>query len=326
MICHVMHFEHEQQKQWGVLVDQQLYPLSASYPTTAYFIEHGREAAYRLQQDIREGVSVGSVDLAEIQELSPVTSGRVLCQGANYRQHMIDSGMNPDDKKYNMFFTKSSASVCPGSSDIVRPTHIELLDYEVELGLVIGQHVSATLEVNKDNLHQLVAGIVITNDVSARDIQFSQSQFYKSKSYRTFCPVGPVLCLLQQEDMHYLDELQLELKVNGETRQQDSSANLVFKPAETLSEFSQVGDLDIGDLVLTGTPHGCALQISPSFIKQVYSMPEDTKWEFFKTEQKKNGRYLEPGDELTLTIKSDDGKLDLGMQKNQICSPEHATL
>jgi len=326
MICHVMHFEYQQQKQWGVLVDQQLYPLTASYPTTAYFIEHGRGAAYRLQQDISQGVTLDSVDVEKVQVLSPVTSSRVLCQGANYRQHMIDSGVNPDDKKYNMFFTKSSASVCPGSSDIVRPSHVELLDYEVELGLVMGKQVNSTLEVNQDNLHQLVAGVVITNDVSARDIQFSQSQFYKSKSYRTFCPVGPVLCLLQQEDMHYLDKLQLELKVNGETRQQDSSANLVFKPSETLSELSQVEDLDIGDLVLTGTPNGCALQISPSFIKQVYSMPEDTKWEFFKTEQKKNGRYLEPGDELTLTIKSDDGKLDLGVQQNRICSANHASL
>ncbi len=320
MICHVMHFEYKQQKQWGVLVNHRLYPLVNSFNSTALFLELGREAAYALQQSIQNGAQLNSYNPEEVAVLSPVTSSRVLCQGANYRQHMIDSGMNPDDKKFNMFFTKSSASVCPGSSDIVCPDHVELLDYEVELGLVIGKQVSAAQSVTSENLHEYVAGIVIANDVSARDIQFSQSQFYKSKSYRTFCPVGPVLCLLEKEDMHYLDKLQLELSVNGQVRQQDSSANLVFKPSETLSEFTQMSDLDPGDLILTGTPHGCALQVDPALIKKVYSMPEDTKWEYFKSEQKKNGRYLEQGDEIKLTIISDDKKVNLGAQNNRICN------
>ena len=85
-----------------------------------------------------------------------------------------------------------------------------------------------------------MAGICIGNDVSARDIQIPQMQFHKGKSYRGFCPLGPVLCLLEQDELHYLDDLQLELRVNGQVRQSDSTRNLVFKPAETLSEFSQI--------------------------------------------------------------------------------------
>jgi 2-keto-4-pentenoate hydratase/2-oxohepta-3-ene-1,7-dioic acid hydratase in catechol pathway len=323
MICHVMYFEYQQQALWGVLANDKLYPLDDLYSSTADFLERGRSSAYQLLMDVQQGSDLSGLHLDSVSPLSPVTSPcRVLCQGANYRQHMIDSGMDPDAKVYNMFFTKSSASVCPGSSDIVRPAHVELLDYEVELGLVMGKKVDKALAVTEHNLHEFVAGIVIGNDVSARDIQIPQTQFYKGKSYRTFCPVGPVLCLLQEEDMHYLDELQLELKVNGNTRQQDSSANLVFKPAETLSEFTQVSDLDIGDLILTGTPQGCAMQLSPSLVKQVYSMPEDTRWPFFIEQQKNNGRYLEPGDRLTASIRSADGAVDLGVQENLVRAAE----
>ena len=318
MITHIAHFELSGTRRWGIIEGDIIHLLDQHYANTAELlldkaaiIKTAKVAQDKLQK----------VNLSEVHLLSPVVGNkRVICQGANYRQHMIDSGMNPDDKKFNMFFTKSSASVCPGSSDIVCPDHVELLDYEVELGLVIGKQVSAAQQVTAENLHEYVAGIVIANDVSARDIQFSQSQFYKSKSYRTFCPVGPVLCLLEKEDMHYLDKLQLELSVNGQVRQQDSSANLVFKPNETLSEFTQMSDLDPGDLILTGTPHGCALQVDPALIKKVYSMPEDTKWEYFKSEQKKNGRYLEQGDEIKLTIISMDKKVNLGAQNNRICN------
>jgi 2,4-diketo-3-deoxy-L-fuconate hydrolase len=319
MLCHVIHFAYQQQTRWGVVVGQRLYPLAETYSSTADFLSKGRKAACGLQRAVQVGSAAEELPLQSVEVLSPVTTGgRVLCQGANYRQHMIDSGMDPDAKVYNMFFTKSSASVCPGSSDIVRPSHVELLDYEVELGLVIGARVREEREVGPDSLHELVAGIVIGNDVSARDIQIPQTQFYKEKSYRTFCPIGPVLCLLEKKDMHYLDALELELRVNGATRQQDSTANLVFKPCETLTEFTAVSDLDPGDLVLTGTPQGCAMQLSPELVAKVYSMPESTRWPYFIEQQKNNGRYLEPGDRLATTIRSTDGFIDLGVQENLI--------
>ena len=135
MICHVMHFEHEQKSRWGVLLSDTLYPLEQFYSSTADFIEHGRDVAYQLQKDIQGSEEAAGLSVAAVRVLSPVTpTARVLCQGANYREHMIDSGMDPDAKVFNMFFTKSSASLCPGSSDIIRPAHVELLDYEVELG------------------------------------------------------------------------------------------------------------------------------------------------------------------------------------------------
>ena len=162
-------------------------------------------------------------------------------------KNMIDSGMDPDAKRFNMFFTKSSASIHHPIGKIIRPNHVKLLDYEIELCLVLAQDTNTILSVNKQNLHQYIAGICIGNDVSARDIQIPQMQFHKGKSYRTFCPLGPILCLLTAEEMSYLDNLHLKLTVNGQVRQADSTANLVFKPIETLNEFSQIANFSAGD-------------------------------------------------------------------------------
>jgi len=324
MICHIVHYRHPQTPSqigwWGVLLNERIYPVEGEFNSTAEFLKCGRDNAYAVQKSVLQDQSATSISLQDVELLSPVKSpARVLCQGANYREHMLESGMDPDAKSFNMFFNKSSASICSGNSDILRPAHVELLDYEVELGLVIGSRIEQELEITDDNIHQVVAGIVIGNDISARDVQVPQMQFFKGKSYRTFCPVGPILCLLEKEDMHYLHSLNLELKVNGQIRQQDSTDNLVFKPAESLSEFTQVSDLDVGDLVMTGTPSGCAMQIPPApIVKLIQLLPEALKWKFFIKKQKSNGRYLKPGDRLTTTIRSKDGLIDLGAQKNLI--------
>jgi len=324
MICHIVHYRHPQTPSqigwWGVLLNERIYPVEGEFNSTAEFLKCGRDNAYAVQKSVLQDQSATSISLQDVELLSPVKSpARVLCQGANYREHMLESGMDPDAKSFNMFFNKSSASICSGNSDILRPAHVELLDYEVALGLVIGSRIEQELEITDDNIHQVVAGIVIGNDISARDVQVPQMQFFKGKSYRTFCPVGPILCLLEKEDMHYLHSLNLELKVNGQIRQQDSTDNLVFKPAESLSEFTQVSDLDVGDLVMTGTPSGCAMQIPPApIVKLIQLLPEALKWKFFIKKQKSNGRYLKPGDRLTTTIRSKDGLIDLGAQKNLI--------
>ncbi len=111
----------------------------------------------------------------------------------------------------------------------------------------MGASTRESITVSNDNISDLVAGVCIGNDVSARDIQIPQMQFHKGKSYRTFCPLGPYLVLLEPHEFHYLNDLNLSLSVNGEVRQQDNTRNLVFKPAETLTEFSQVVNFEPGE-------------------------------------------------------------------------------
>ncbi|MEX6502557.1 fumarylacetoacetate hydrolase family protein [Pseudomonas zhanjiangensis] len=319
MACNVVRFvaHGRDEIQWGVL-DGAIYPLEGQYPTTADFLRTGRKQAFALSRKL-PGKS-RAIALDQVKLLAPVTAPcQVLCQGANYRQHMVDSGMNPDDKKFNMIFNKSAASITGPTDEVVRPAHVALLDYEVELGLVIGADISEPREIHEGDLPDVIAGLVIGNDVSARDVQLPQMQFYKGKSYRSFCPVGPVLCLLEPQEFHYLNKLELQLSVNGRTRQRESSGDMVFKPAQTLSELTQIAHLNVGDLVLTGTPAGCALGIpSPLLVRLVGLLPERKKWNLFRKMQGKRSDYLQPGDVMELSIRSADGVIDLGRQRNTI--------
>ena len=100
--------------------------------------------------------------------------------------------MDPDAKSFNMIFTKATSCLAPANTDVVRPSRVKFLDYEIELGLVLKRGVKSAQQVTAVNLHEFVAGAVIVNDYSARDVQIPQMQFYKGKSFRTFGPVGPL--------------------------------------------------------------------------------------------------------------------------------------
>ncbi|MDI9244628.1 fumarylacetoacetate hydrolase family protein [Marinobacter sp. CHS3-4] len=313
MSLNIVRFQRNNRSQWGILIGSQVVPLEVPCTSTGELIEMGRQTLKTAARDSMERIDVGDLEL-----LSPITSeAKVLCQGANYRQHMIDSGMNPDDKSFNMFFTKSSASITGPNGKIIKPKAVRLLDYEVELTLVLGKRTSGPEQVNASNLHDYVAGICIGNDISARDIQIPQMQFHKGKSYRTFCPLGPVLCLLEPEEIKYLDNLQLELRVNDGIRQRDNTGNLVFKPAETLTEYSQIHDFDPGDVLMTGTPSGCALGLpSPLLVKVAGLLPEARKWAIFLKGQSRRPQYLKAGDRIDARIASPDGRIDLGHQSH----------
>lgn len=309
MALHIVRFLHDEHIGWGILENNDVYPINLPCSTTKALLETDRE-------EIKAATDTQALKLSSVSLLSPITAQcKILCQGANYRQHMIDSGMDPDAKKFNMFFTKSTASINNPTGTIVKPWHVSLLDYEIELTLVLGKQTQGPLKITEHNLHEYVAGICIGNDVSARDIQIPQMQFHKGKSYRTFCPLGPVLCLLDSSEMHYLNSLQLKLTVNGNIRQQDSSANLVFKPAESLSEFSQIHDFEPGDIVMTGTPSGCALKLPPPFIVRLLGLlPESKRWQLFNKSQQRRPEYLKPTDYVEATISSLDGAINLGKQ------------
>jgi 2-keto-4-pentenoate hydratase/2-oxohepta-3-ene-1,7-dioic acid hydratase in catechol pathway len=218
-----------------------------------------------------------------------------------------------------MIFTKAQSCIVAADSDLIKPRQVRFLDYEIELGLVLRREITGKVAVSDANLHEFIAGVVIVNDYSARDIQIPQMQFYKGKSFRTFGPVGPYLCLLEAADMRYLKELQLRLTVNGQVRQSDSTANLVHGPAATLSELSGVQDFAAGDLIATGTPAGCALSVpSPAKQRIAAFLPERIKWQAFLKTQARRSQYLKAGDVVESSIRSADGVIDLGVQRNRV--------
>jgi 2-keto-4-pentenoate hydratase/2-oxohepta-3-ene-1,7-dioic acid hydratase in catechol pathway len=313
MPLNVVHFKHRGHAQWGVIRNGVITPVPDAFATTgAFLLANAIDSLSRLSGPaLRE---------TEIEILPPVTENQqFLCQGANYRQHMIESGVNPDAKTFNMIFTKAPSCIVPAHSDVVRPRRVRFLDYEIELGLVLKCDMSSGQSVTNANLHKFVAGAVIVNDYSARDVQIPEMQFYKGKSFRTFGPVGPYLCLLEPDDFNRLAELQLTLTVNGAVRQSDSIANLVHGPAETLTELSAVHDLNAGDLLSTGTPAGCALSIPSPAKQRIFALlPEKSKWKMFMNIQARRSQYLKPGDIVESRIATADGSIDLGVQRNRI--------
>ncbi|MDH0897504.1 MULTISPECIES: fumarylacetoacetate hydrolase family protein [unclassified Pseudomonas] len=313
MAVHVVRFEHQNRSQWGVIRDGRISRVPGEFATTGDFIA-GNDLADLARLDGAE------LALDEVTLLAPVTRNQqFVCQGANYRQHMIESGMDPDAKHFNMIFTKASSCLVAADSPLIKPRNVRFLDYEIELGLVLKRDITGPLAVDDDNLHEFIAGVVIVNDYSARDVQIPQMQFYKGKSFRTFGPVGPYLCLLQPDEMKYLKNLQLRLTVNGQVRQNDSTANLVHGPAQTLVELSTVQDFAAGDLIATGTPAGCALSIpSPAKQRIAALLPEATKWKLFMKAQEGRTQYLKAGDLVEASIRSGDGVVDLGVQRNRV--------
>ena len=309
MAVSLVRYESDMGPRWGVVRGTEVVPLADEYPTTAALIERGED-------DWRNARGT-AVALAELRLMSPVTAPcRIFCQGANYRQHMIESGLDPDAKTFNMFFTKSDASVAPAAGTLHRPAHVLLLDYEIELALVFRRAIQSSITVTPETLHEYVFAACIANDVSARDVQLPQMQFFKGKSYRGFCPLGPWLTVLEPNEFMLLDQLDLQLRVNDAVRQHDTTANLVFKPWETISELSTFANAAPGDVLLTGTPSGCALRVPPPAVRRlVQLLPERTFWRLFIRSQGRRAEYLKPGDRIIATIRSVDGRLDLGEQR-----------
>jgi 2-keto-4-pentenoate hydratase/2-oxohepta-3-ene-1,7-dioic acid hydratase in catechol pathway len=144
-------------------------------------------------------------------------------------------------------------------------------DYEAELGVVIGTTVR---NVSRENALEAVAGYVVANDVSARDLQFADGQWTRGKSPDTFCPVGPLTPAADVPDPHALG---IRAILNGETMQDSSTSNLIFGIDEVISYVSRTSTLEAGDLILTGTPAGVGVFRDPQ-------------------------RLLRAGDEITIEI------------------------
>lgn len=313
MAVNVVRFEHRERVRWGVLRERQVTPIGREFATTGELVRG--IAAPRLAE-----LNGPTLDVSDVTILSPVTRNQqFVCQGANYRRHMIESGVDPDVKMFNMIFTKASSCIVSAGSDVILPRSVKFLDYEIELGLVLRREIRGPVQVTDENLHEFVSGAVIVNDYSARDVQIPQMQFYKGKSFRTFGPVGPHLTLFDEGSIPLIKQLRLTLTVNGEVRQEDTTANLVYGPAETLTELSHVQDFDAGDLLSTGTPAGCALAVpSPTKQRIAQLLPEKTRWNLFFQIQSKRAQYLKPGDLVEARIRSLDGTVDLGVQRNRV--------
>lgn len=188
---------------------------------------------------------------------APIRPGKIVAIGLNYRDHVRETGM--EEPKAPLVFAKFPSSVIgPGQAIRIDPTLTERVDWEVELGVVIGSRLS---RAGEDEAMDAVFGYTVANDVSARDVQFADGQWTRGKSMDTFCPLGPVVVTADEIDDP--QTLRLSTRVNGETVQDSSTAEMIFGVATLLSYCSRSFTLEPGDIVLTGTPWGCGEFMDP---------------------------------------------------------------
>jgi 2-keto-4-pentenoate hydratase/2-oxohepta-3-ene-1,7-dioic acid hydratase in catechol pathway len=306
---------------WWLRTEHGMVRLGVAAVTTGQLLADRQrlDAAIEAARAAAQAAPHGAVPAGSLDLLSPVTApARVVAQMVNYRSHAIDSGMDPD-RVPPTFFRKTSHSITGPTGDIVRPDGVGFLDYEVELGLVIGADLPVGTTVSPADLHRYVAALVVTDDVSARQIQLTRTQFYEAKSYPSFTPVGPWLTLVDAADLAAIERLRLQLWVNGQPRQDSIAADMIVPPARALTLLSRFQPLSPGDLVLTGTPGGTALTAPPKVMEKLAALlPPATKWRIFFRRQAANPRYLQDGDVVTTSIADPHGTLDLGTQRNVV--------
>ena len=303
---------------WGVLFGRHIAPLNTDATSTGELLENAWNTLWALRPE------QATVALDDVRLLAPVTDRQqFICQGVNYRSHLAESGLRVENFPFNTLFTKAPSCITAADAPVVRPTHVQLLDYEIELGLVMRRTLPAGTQVAPEDLPQWLAGVTIVNDLSARDVQLPQGQFYKGKSYRGFGPVGPGLVLLTAEEWVRWPELHMRLSVNGQLRQDAYCADMIHQPAATLTELATLHDLHAGDLIATGTPAGCAARAPGKLAMFVlkHLVSEATKWKLFIGKGRSNPAYLRPGDQIEASIRTDDGRIDLGCQTTRIVAP-----
>jgi 2-keto-4-pentenoate hydratase/2-oxohepta-3-ene-1,7-dioic acid hydratase in catechol pathway len=204
------------------------------------------------------GAPTGRVDARDTVSLLPAISSRAsfICVGLNYREHAREAGVPIPQEP--LLFAKLGSSLLAAGAPIVVPPVVTQVDWEGELGVVIGR---TCARVTPQDASAYIWGYVPVNDVSARDLQFADGQWLRGKSVDTFGPVGPYL--LTKDEVPDPQSLAITTSVNGEIVQQSTTADMIFTVAEIISHVSRTITLQRGDLIATGTPSGVGAGMSP---------------------------------------------------------------
>jgi 2-keto-4-pentenoate hydratase/2-oxohepta-3-ene-1,7-dioic acid hydratase in catechol pathway len=209
--------------------------------------------------------------------------GKITCVGMNYADHAREQGKEPPPAP--IFFLKSCNTICGPGDKIQLPPNSTQVDYEAEFAVIIGKRGK---RIPEQRAYEHVAGYMIMNDVSARDLQFGDKQWFRGKSCDTFAPCGPWIVTADEiPDPH---NLRIALTLNGETMQDSNTSNLIFKVPFLVSYLSQSLTWEVGDIISTGTPAGVGVFRKPPV-------------------------FLKPGDKVSITIEG------LGTLANSVAGP-----
>lgn len=185
-------------------------------------------------------------DMRDVQLLAPCVPKQIICVGFNYEKHADEFGQQVPQEP--SIFAKAAHTVIGTGENVIWPKQVKELAYGAELAIVIKKRMS---KVAPEDVHKYILGYTCANDITAADLQRREPQWFRCKSFDTFCPLGPWL----ETNLDPTD-VGIKLWLNGELKQSARTSDMVYTPYEILSYISHSCTLDAGDLVLTGTPMG----------------------------------------------------------------------
>ncbi len=186
---------------------------------------------------------------------------KIVCLGRNYAEHAHEQGLEPPEAP--VFFLKSHNTICGPGEAIRLPPNSAKVDFEAEFAIVLGK---AGRQIPRNDAHLYVAGYTLLNDVSARDMQYGDKQWYRGKSCDTFAPTGPWIATA--DEIPNINNLRIWSTLNGKTMQDSNTRNMNFKVPYLVSYLSQSITLQVGDLISTGTPSGVGVHRTPPVFLQ----------------------------------------------------------
>ncbi len=191
---------------------------------------------------------IEAIPLAEAALLPPVRPSKIVCIGRNYREHAVELGH--EVPKEPLIFLKATSALLPPGGTVRRPKISARVDYEGELGVVIGK--TCYQPPADADIRQYILGYTCVNDVTARDLQNKDGQWSRAKGFDTFCPVGPIVT----DEIDPWAGIQVETRVNGEVKQSGNTRDLIFTLDTVIRHIAQAMTLYPGDLIPSGTPSG----------------------------------------------------------------------
>lgn len=270
----ILSYMRDGQERAGLLIDQTIYDVDAcashfgmqSLPSDLFqIIKAGLIDSLRQVEDQLKRSEVPLVckmDLSHAVLAPPFrTPSKIICLGMNYHEHALEQGAKVPEQP--LLFAKAPSAIIGPSQPIVIPKGSTRIDFEGELAIVIANRIR---KADRSQAQRAILGYCCMNDVSERQMQFSDKQWFRSKSIDTFAPLGP--WIVTAEEITYPPSLGITTMVNSEVMQSDSTANLIFKPAEIVEFISRHITLLPGDIIATGTPAGVGVFRDPQiFLK-----------------------------------------------------------
>lgn len=248
----------------GILRDDRIIDLRSIFPTMpdigeTFFREGWLE---KVQQVTSTGEQM-TVRLG-----SPIyRSGKVICLGKNYLEHAKEGGFDIPEKP--LLFAKAPSAITGPNDPILLPRSCNQIDWEVELAVIIGREGK---RIAQKHATEYIAGVAVMNDVSGRQVQFSDAQWFRGKSFDTFAPLGPAIVTL--DEIGDLQNLRLTTLVNGQVMQDGNTADMIFPVADLITFISEDITLLPGDIISTGTPSGVGIFRDPPVLLQAGSVVE----------------------------------------------------